>query len=73
MFAVQIIEVLYSETHHHNKISLVKCKKHENHLYFQERRYVLNFDKLHLHIIQLAHDNIINDHSERIKNYELIS
>jgi hypothetical protein len=59
--------------HHHNKISLVECKEHQNHLYFQERKYVLNSDKLHLCIIQLAHDSVIDDHSERAKNYELIS
>jgi len=33
-FAVQIIEVLCNEARHHNKISLVECEKHENHLYF---------------------------------------
>ncbi len=34
---------------------------------------MFNSDKLHLCIIQLTHDNVINDHSERAKNYELIS
>ncbi len=72
-FAAQIIEVLRNEAQHHNKISLVECEKHENHLYFQERKYMLNSDKLRLHIIQLAHDSVINDHSERAKSYELIS
>ena len=72
-FAAQIIEVLCNEAQHHNKISLVKCEKHENHLYFQERKYMLNSNKLRLRIIQLTHDNIINDHSERAKSYELIS
>ncbi len=72
-FAVQIIEVLRNEARHHNKISLVKCEKHENHLYFQERKYVFNSDELRLHIIQLTHDSVIDDHSERAKSYELIS
>ncbi len=72
-FAAQIIETLHNEIQHHNKISLVECEKHENHLYFQERKYVLNLDKLRLRIIQLIHDNIINDHSEKAKSYELIS
>ncbi len=72
-FAAQIIEVLCNEAWHHNKISLVEYEKHENHLYFQERKYMLNSDKLRLHIIQLIHDNIVDDHSERAKNYELIS
>ncbi len=72
-FAIQIIEVLCNKAWHHNKIFLVKCEKHENHLYFQERKYVFNSDKLCLHIIQLAHDNVVDDHSERAKSYELIS
>ena len=73
MFTAQIIEALRSEIHHHNKIFLVECKEHENHLYFQERRYILNFNKLRLCIIQLAYDNVVDDHSERVKSYELIS
>jgi len=72
-FAVQIIKALCNKAQHHNKISLVKCKEYKNHLYFQERKYVLNSNKLRLHIIQLIHDSIINDHSERAKSYELIS
>jgi len=72
-FAAQIIEALRNEAQHHNKISLIECEEHENHLYFQERKYMLNLNKLHLHIIQLAHDNVVDDHSERAKSYELIS
>ncbi len=34
---------------------------------------MLNSDKLHLCIIQLTHDSVINDHSERAKSYELIN
>ncbi len=34
---------------------------------------MLNSDKLRLCIIQLAHDNVVNDHSERAKSYKLIS
>ncbi len=65
--------MLCNEAQHHNKIFLVKRKEHENHLYFQERKYMLNLNKLRFRIIQLAHDNVINDHSERAKSYELIS
>ncbi len=72
-FAAQIIEALRNKARHHNKISLVECEEHENHLYFQERKYMLNLNKLRLHIIQLAYDSVINDHSERAKSYELIS
>ncbi len=72
-FAAQIIEVLRNEAWHHNKIFLVECEEHENHLYFQERKYMFNSDKLRLCIIQLAHDSVVDDHSERAKSYELIS
>jgi len=72
-FAAQIIKVLHNKAWHHNKIFLVEYEKYENHLYFQERKYVLNLNKLRLRIIQLAHDNVVNDHSERAKSYELIS
>ncbi len=72
-FVVQIIEALCNEARHHNKISLAECEEHENHLYFQERKYMLNSDKLRLRIIQLAHDSIVDNHSERAKSYELIS
>ena len=72
-FAVQIIKVLCNETRHYNKIFLVECEEHENHLYFQERKYMFNSDKLRLCIIQLAYDNVIDNHSERAKSYELIS
>jgi len=73
MFAAQIIKALCNEARHHNKISLIECEEHKNHLYFQKKRYILNFNKLRLCIIQLAHDNVINDHLERVKSYELIS
>ncbi len=72
-FAASIIEALRNEARHHNKISLVECEEHENHLYFRERKYVLNSDKLRSRIIQLTHDSVVDDHSERAKSYELIS
>ncbi len=72
-FAAQIIKVLCNEAWYHNKISLIECEEHENHLYFQERKYRFNSDKLRLCIIQLIHDNVINNHSERAKSYKLIS
>ncbi len=60
-FAAQIIEVLHNKARHHNKIFLIEYEEHENHLYFQERKYMLNSDKLCFHIIQLAHNSVIND------------
>ena len=34
---------------------------------------MLNLNKLCLHIIQLTHDNVVDDHSEKAKSYELIN
>ena len=34
---------------------------------------MLNLNKLPLCIIQLTHDNVVNDYSERAKSYKLIS
>ncbi len=65
--------MLCNKAQYHNKISLIECEEHENHLYFQERKYILNSDKLCLCIIQLAYDSIIDDHSERAKSYKLIN
>ncbi len=65
--------MLHNKAQHHNKISLIECEEHKNHLYFQERKYMLNSNKLRLCIIQLTHDNVVDDHSERAKSYELIS
>ncbi len=72
-FAAQIIKALCNEAQHHNKISLVKYEEHKNHLYFQERKYVLNSNKLRLRIIQLTHDSVVDNHSEKAKSYELIN
>ena len=72
-FAAQIIEALRNGARHHNKIPLAECEEHENHLYFRERRYVPNSDKLRLRIIQLAHDSVAGGHPGRAKSYELVS
>jgi len=72
-FAAQIIEALRNGARHHNKIPLAECEEHENHLYFRERKYVPNSDKLRLRIIQLAHDSVAGGHPGRAKCYELVS
>ena len=47
-FASQVLEALCSEAWHHSQISLAECKEWNNFLYFQDRKYVLNSDCLHL-------------------------
>ena len=72
-FALQILETLCSEAHHHNRIPLAECEECQNSLYFCGRKYVPNSNCLCLQIIQLAHDSTADDHSERVKCYKLIS
>ena len=47
-FAPQVLKALCSEARHHSQISLAECKEWNNFLYFQDRKYVLNSDCLHL-------------------------
>ena len=42
-------------------------------MYFRERKYVSNSNRFRLRIIQLTHDNIVDEHSKRVKCYELIN
>ena len=72
-FATQILKALRSEARHHNRISLVECEKHQNSLYFREKKYVSNSNRLRFRIIQLTHDSIVDEHSKRVKCYELIN
>ena len=72
-FASQVLEALCSEAWHHSQIPLTKCEERNNFLYFQDRKYALNSDCLHLQIIQLTHDSIAEEHSDRLKTYKLIS
>ena len=72
-FALQILKTFCSRAHHYNRIPLAECEKHQNSLYFHERKYILNSNYLHLQIIQLAHDSTADDHSERVKCYKLVS
>ena len=72
-FAPQVLKALRSEAWHHSQISLVKYEERNNFLYFWDRKYVLNSDCLHLQIIQLTHDSIVREYSDRLKTYELIS
>ena len=72
-FAPQVLKALRSEAWHHSQISLAECEEQNNSLYFQDRKYVLNSDCLHLWIIQLTHDSIAEGHSGRSKTYELVS
>ena len=72
-FAPQVLKALCSEARHHSQIPLTECEEWNNSLYFWDRKYVLNSDCLHLQIIQLTHDSIAREHSDRSKTYELIS
>ena len=72
-FAPQVLEALRSGARHHSKIPLAECEERDNSLYFRERKYVPNSDRLRLRIIQLAHDSTAGGHLGRSKYYELVS
>ena len=72
-FAPQVLEALCSKVQHHSQISLAECEEWNNSLYFWDRKYVLNSDCLYLQIIQLTHDSIAEEHSGKLKTYELVS
>ena len=72
-FAFQILEALCKKVQYHSKILLAECENLDNFLYFRDRKYISNFNHLHLRIIQLAHDNVADEHSERAKCYDLVS
>jgi len=72
-FASQILEALRKRVRYHSKISLAECENLDNFLYFRDRKYVSNFNHLRLWIIQLAHDSVADEHSERAKCYNLVS
>ena len=72
-FAPEVLKALRSGARHHSRISLAKCEERNNSLYFRDRKYVFNFDNFRFRIIQFAHDNIANEHSKKIKCYELVS
>ena len=72
-FAPQVLEALRSGARHHSQIPLAECEERNNSLYFRDRKYVPNSDRLRLQIIQLAHDSIAGGHPGRSKTYELVS
>ena len=72
-FASQVLKALHNEVQYNSRISLTECENWANSLYFHERKYVSNSNCLCLQIIQLAHDSVADEHSERAKCYNLVS
>ena len=72
-FTPQVLEALHNEVWYNSRISLTEYKNQANLLYFRRRKYVSNSNCLCLQIIQLAHDSIADEHSERAKCYDLVS
>ena len=72
-FASQVLEALHNGVQYNSRIPLTECENRANSLYFHGRKYVSNSNHLHLQIIQLAHDSVTGEHSERAKCYNLVS
>ena len=73
IFASQVLKALRNEARHHNRISFVECEKQDNFLYFREKKYVLNSNRLRLRLIQLTYDSTIEEHSDKAKCYDLVN
>lgn len=65
--------MLHDGTKYHNDIQLAECENRDGILYFRNKRYVPQFDKLRLRLIQLAHDSIAKGHPGLAKCHELVS
>ena len=50
-FALQVLEMLRTRARHHNRIPLTEYEKRDQVLYFRERKYVSNSNRLRLRII----------------------
>ena len=72
-FASQVLKALHNGVQYNSRISLTECENQVNSLYFHGRKYIPNSNCLHLWIIQLAHDSVADEHSERAKCYDLVS
>ena len=72
-FTSQVLEALHNEVQYNSRIPLTEYENWANSLYFCERKYVLSSNYLCLQIIQLAHDSVAGEHSERAKCYNLVS
>ena len=64
--------MLDNDMHYCSRISLAECENQNDILYFKNCKYVFNSDCLYLQIIQLAHDNIADSHSDCEKYFKLI-
>ena len=72
-FSLKVLDMLRNNVRYHNGIQLAECEDKEGILYFRNRRYVPNSDRLRFRLIQQAHDSIAGGHPGRSKCYELMN
>ena len=72
-FASQVLKALRNGVQYNSRIPLAEYENQVNSLYFYGRKYVSNSNYLCLQIIQLAHDSVADEHSERAKCSDLVS
>ena len=73
IFELRILKALRNDDRYHNKIPFVECEERNNTLYFRDRKYVFNSNSLRFRVIQLVHDSVTNEHSERVKTYKFVN
>jgi hypothetical protein len=72
-FASRILEILRNNERHYNRIQLVEYEDREDIFFFRNKRYVSRSDRFRFRIIKLAHDSVVEEHSNRSKCHELIN
>ena len=68
-----VLDALRNGELHHLKLTLAECLEIRSCLYYRERLYVPNYDKLRLKLLRLSHNSVIARHPRRAKTYELLS
>ena len=74
LFKKKILTLLRSPgTQRSREISLTECTEVDEHLYYRERRYVLDFAPLRKRLLMLHHDILASGYKGRERIYEVLA
>ena len=68
----EVLAALRNGSRKSKYLSLAQCKEHEGKLYYRDRRYVPDFEPLHLRLVQIHHDKPIAGHPGSGNTYALL-
>jgi hypothetical protein len=69
----EVLEALDNNLSKHPQISLAECSQDSGFLFYQNRLFVPNSDKLKATLLQETHNNPSAGHPSRSKTYKLLS